>query len=297
MTVLALDVGGSTIRGSVRDAAGTTVAEHVVPTGDRDPGLGELHRVATRLRDAAPDLGAPLRAVGVGMPEYVDPDGRLTSHEVLDWTEQPRSLLADVAPIVAVDSDVRCSARAELTAGRPCDNLVVVSVGTGVSHAVIQAGRVIVGARGEAIGLGQLPVGEPRAGRRLSVEDVASGAGIARRYLERTQRRPDDGAREVVRLAEEGDADALVLLHEAGHALAHAIWAVVQILDPDRIVLTGGLGSAAGPLHSSLYDSYEALVQNRPGAASIEISHFGDRAGLVGAEILARQALEQEERR
>lgn len=297
MTVLALDVGGSTIRGAVRNAAGSTLAERVVATGDHDPELNALHRVARQLRDAAHDLGAPLRAVGVGMPEYVDPEGRLTSTDVLDWIEQPRSLLADVAPIVVVESDVRCAAHAELMGGGLVGDIVVVSIGTGISHAAVQNGRVIGGARGEAIGLGQLPAGDGRSSRRLSVEDIASGSGLARRYTERTERRIDDGARDVLRRAGAGDDEARTLVDEAGQALGYAAWVLVQILDPDRIVLTGGLGSSPSLLHDRLRSSYHGFTQDRPGAATIEISRFGDRAGLVGAEFVAWRALEDEERR
>src|SRR5690625_5046521 len=147
MTVLALDVGGSTIRGAVRTADGRVLAQQTLATGNGDPGLAALHRVARHLRDITfLETGRNLRAVGVGVPEYVNRQGQLTSADVLAWTRQPKDLLADIAPIVAVESDVRCAARAEQHISSESRDFVVVSVGTGISHAVVQHGRVVCGA-------------------------------------------------------------------------------------------------------------------------------------------------------
>ncbi len=294
MTVLARGVCGSTIRGVVRTADGRVLAEQRLATGDGDPELATLHRVARHLRDVAlREAGEDVRAVGVGIPEYVDPQGKLTSRDVLAWTSQPEDLLADIAPVIAVESDVRCAAWAEQRVSSEPSDFVVVSVGTGISHAVVRDGEVVRGARGEAIGLGQLPAGDPRAGLRPTIEEVASGAGLERQYRQRSGHSVDGGAREVVRLAGQGDADALDVLHDAGEALAYAAWVLVQVLDPARIVLTGGLGSADTPMHDRMRTAYADLTHNRPGAAAIQVSTLGDRAGLVGAEVVARGALKE----
>lgn len=302
MTILALDVGGSTIRGVVRDrAGGSEIASRVLPSTDGDPGLARLHTVARELSDVARDAGTSLQAVGVGMPEYVDREGWLTSADVLAWHQQPQDLLADVAPVVAVEADIRCAAIAELAARPETGDAVVISVGTGISHTAIHRGQVIRGARGEAIGLGQLraapPAAEgPRTEGPRTVEDLASGAGLVRRYRERTGHDVTDGAREIIALADDGDADALMVLGVAGDVLAYAVWTAVQLLDPDRVVLTGGLGSAPSHLHDRMHSTYADLTRSRPGAARIEISALGQRAGLVGAELVARRALEEERR-
>jgi len=294
MTVLALDVGGSTIRGVVRTAGGRVLAEQTLATGDGDLGLAALQRVARHLRDATfRQTGEGVRAVGVGVPEYVDQQGLLTSTDVLAWTRQPKDLLADIAPVVAVESDVRCAARAEQHVSPGAKDFVVVSVGTGISHAVVQHGKIVRGARGEAIGLGQLPAGDPRSGLRPTIEEVASGAGLVRQYEQRSGHAVADGAREVVGLAGRGDADALGVLHAAGEALAYAAWVLVQVLDPTRVILTGGLGSADTPMHDQMRTAYADLTRNRPGAATIQVSALGARAGLVGAEVVARRALEE----
>lgn len=295
MTTLALDVGGSTIRGVVSDDSGESLTAEVIQTGDRDPRLRTLRAVAERLSAAARKAGVPLRAIGVGMPEYVDPSGDLTSSLVLDWTEQPRSLLADLAPIVAVESDVRCAAMAEATESD--NDVVVLSVGTGIAHAAIHAGRLISGARGEAIGLGQLPVPALGGETPLRVEEVASGAGLTRRFHDRTGRSVPEGARGVVDLATRGDSVANALIEQAGHALAYAAWVAVQAFDPHRIVLTGGLGSASGPLHDVLIARYAEMTSDRPGAPPIRISRFGDRSGIIGAQIVARRTLRDQELR
>lgn len=295
MTILALDVGGTSIRGRVTNARGDTVAHRSIPNAPRDPGLSTLWSVASQLAREATGQGLPIRAIGLGMPEYVAPQGLLQSREVLDWDRQPYDMLKELAPVVAVDSDVRCAALAEDHAASPAETLVVISVGTGVSHAAVIAGEVLTGARGEAIGLGQVPLCPTRSDSSATVETIASGAGIAHRYCQRSGREVTDGAREVLDHAARGDRDARAIINDAGDALAYAAWVAVLLYDPSRLILTGGLGSAKTLLQDRMLTGYSVYSQRRPNSPPIEVSVHGDQAGIRGAELLARRALEKGE--
>jgi glucokinase len=299
VTVLALDIGGTTARGVLMSRDGQILARRTTPTGDRDPGLRATRRVAEHLAGLADDRGLTLTAVGAGFPEYVDPEGRLTAHEVLDWDRQPVELLADLAPTVVVESDVRCGALGELhrTGGTRRD-FVYISLGTGLSYTLVCGGTIHRGARGEAIALGELPVpAEADADRTETMESFASGTGLARRYTERTGRHLTDGARSVVALAAEGDRAAGSILTSAGLALGHVCSQLTSLLDPEAIVLGGGLGTCPGVLHDAMLASYTRATVRRPSPPPIVTSALGADAGLVGAGHLAWSVAGQRGRR
>ena len=184
---VAIDVGGTKLVGALLDASRL---RHRVerptpgPPGGADPGSQALRTLAAELADRAVQIGAaersdPVEAVGLGCCEYVDA-GRLTSTEVLAWTEQPADWLPAVFPgaTVVVESDVRCGLLAEhrLGAARDLDSAVFVSWGTGLSSAVLVDGRIWPGTRGRAIALGELP-----GPLGLNLEGFVSGAGMAAR--------------------------------------------------------------------------------------------------------------------
>ncbi|MGW5360541.1 ROK family protein [Actinopolymorpha pittospori] len=259
--VLALDIGGTKLAGGLVDAGGRIrfQVEHPTPrTSDDlgDPGLAGTLALAAHLRAAAAERGWQVRAVGAGFPEYVDASGRLTSREVLAWTEQPADLLGDPC---AIESDVRCGALAEwrLGAGAGLPGLFYVSIGTGLSSTLIADGQLVRGVRGEAIALGELPHVDG------NLEAYASGAGVAAR----------------------GGTDAL---ESAGNTLGTVLaGTIVPLLDPPLIVLGGGLGTAETPYWTALNEAYDQLTGRRPNPPPVVRAKLGSHAGLIGAALFA----------
>jgi glucokinase len=283
---VALDAGGSKIAGGLVTPAGEVSAERRVATeGD---GVEQAAALAHELAAAARAAGLEVAGVGAGFPEYVDPNGRLTSHEVLTWSAQPAELLAAAvsgAP-VRVESDVRCGALAEaaLGAGAGLDTVLYVTLGTGLSSALVLDGRPHAGHRGEAIALGELGAGIP--GWPGNLEDHCSGRGVCERYEALTGVRVGD-ARAVIALAAQGDDAATDILESGGASLGNAIGDLVAVLDPAAVVLGGGLGTAPGPLREGLDTAYAGRTGRRPSPPPLITARLGPRAGLVGAGLLA----------
>lgn len=297
MTVVALDVGGSMVRGGLIARDGTIITQNTRHTADRDPGLRTIHQMAEGLVSKAEADGHQVRAIGAGFPEYVDRAGQLSSHETLDWGTQPRQLLAGLAPEVTIDSDVRCGALGELYARTDVRDFAYVSIGTGVSYALVCGGVIRRGVRGEAIALGELPVGD--AGSNVesgSLEAYASGTGIARRYSDIAGKAVPNGARSVAALAEEGEPIAVAVLTSAGRALGRALAQLVALLDPGVLVLGGGLGTTEGIFRDAIQAEYAGRTARRPGAPPVETSVLGAAAGLIGAGHLAWSAASRNER-
>jgi glucokinase len=292
---LALDVGGTKVAGALigpdQAILDRRQAPSVAPDGRRDPDLATTCGIARTLADLARSREWAVTAVGAGFPEYVAA-GRLTSREVLAWTEQPGEVLAWAVPGVpiAVESDVRCGALAEATlgAGQGADSVFYVSWGTGLSSTFVLQGVPWTGAHGEALALGEWDR-DARSGIEgpRQLEAYASGRGIAARYAALTGRDEIVLARQVCTAADDGDSAARTILDSAGQAVGHALRAIIDVLDPAVIVLGGGLGtSASRPVASSLAALAELPLRHRP---LVRRAQLGPDSGLLGAALAARK--------
>lgn len=281
-----LDVGGTKIAGGlVRFPAGEVVARRRVPThADRDPVavLADAVGLAGELAAGVP-AGGRLLGVGLGVPELVDPTGRITSGASIDWrgidlTER----FAAVGPVRA-EADVRAAALAEARfgAGRPYRLFAYVSIGTGISYSLVQDGRPFAGARGNALVLASSPVSVlcPGCGTwvRTILEEFAGGPGLARR-ADRSR------AEDVLAAAAADDPDAARVVQEAGEAVGAAVGWLVNVLDPEAVVVGGGLGLAGGLYWESLVDSTRRHVWAEAARGlPIVPAGLGTDAGVVGA--------------
>jgi glucokinase len=246
-----IDVGGTkTMAGLVDVSARTVVRTLRWPTPVAEGGRAVLERCVEAAAELAPG-GAP---VGVGLCEYVDRDGRQVGAQTIDWRGLDLAeVFAAVGPAV-LESDVRAAARAEAVAGAGRGHRIVlyVGVGTGISHCLLHDGRPYLGAHGFAITTGAPPV-----------EQLASGPALARRAGLAS-------AHEV--LASPAHA---ALVHDAASALGLAVAALVNALDPDVVVIGGGLGRA---------DAYRELVVDsaRPAIDLPESRELGMLCAALG---------------
>ena len=291
--IIGLDVGGTKVAGGLVTDADEIVARRersAVVDGLRDPGLAVTRLVAEELADAARERGLQVIGISAGFPEYVDPAGWLRSHEVLAWTTQPRDLLADIAPC-SVDSDVRCAALGEGVRGvaRGLASFAFVTVGTGLSYALVEDGQVRRGVRGEAIAFGELEVSrDVDASTTRSLERYASGRAIHERYVRQTGTEAHDAA-DVFRLAAAGDLTARSIVDTAAGAIGAALATLVRILDPGAIVVGGGVSSSGEPWRSALQGSYLAKASARPDAPPVLWATLGSDAGIIGSAIAHRR--------
>lgn len=276
-----IDVGGTKIAGALIAADGTISHERSIPTprtpDGADPGATATTALIRDLLQQADDAGLSVGAVGLGVPEYVNRSGEITSSEVLAWGADDLTETNSLVRLV-IDSDVRCAARAELRFGhgRDVTSFVFVSIGTGISHTFVMNDQVWAGYRGEAIALGELPVHPANALRPsapLTVEQQAAGLAIELALS-------SDSSAEVV---------AVDIGARAGHIVGSAIVSTIELFDPELIVLGGGLGTSTGPFTEALISRAGELLERRPDAPSIRQSHLGSGAGLLGAGLLAHE--------
>src|ERR1700730_14892606 len=291
---IGLDIGGTkTAAGIVLWPTGEILHRTVNPTSPQRGGealLEDILELAKRLNQKAQEEGIKIAAVGAGVAELVDCDGNVTSSCTIAWRGQPvQAKLSTIAP-ARVESDVRAAAIAEalISAGRGKRLFVYITVGTGISSCLMQNGQPLKGAHGNAITMASSPLSTvcTHCGARLRpvLEEYASGPAIARRFAQARNGEPPETCEEVFRAASHGDKKAIEILTSAGEALGVSAAFLVNVLDPEMIVVGGGLGTAGG-LYGDAFERScrEHIFADNSRGLPIVTATLGVDAGLVGA--------------
>jgi len=289
--VLGIDVGGTKIAAGVVDpASGEILRRETIATESARGGdavLADTLKLAQRLIETA---DRRVERIGVGVPQLVDNAGRIRSAYNFDWTELPvRERLSALAPAL-VESDVRAAARAEARfgAGKGRRLFAYVTIGTGISYCLVIEGRPHAGANGFAIHFASSALHVPCAAcghiNAPVAEEMASGPAIAAAYARRTGRSLDTAA--LLTEAASGDAIARDIVTAAAWQLGPLVALIVNMLDPEAIVLGGGLGLAAGLYREELIASVRAHIWAEPCRhLPILPAALGVDAGLIGAAL------------
>jgi len=299
--VLAVDVGGTTVKGALVDLSGRPLHEVTAATfpAAATPVADVVTAVLTELARLADRSGRPVVGAGVVTPGIVDEStGRVGFAANLGWRDfDLRGHLEQrLAVPVVVGHDVRAAGAAEalLGAARGSRDLAFVALGTGIAAALVTSGAVVTGAGCAAGEIGHMPVYPD--GRRCPcgqvgcLEVYASGAAVARRYAELGG--PAGGTAEDVVAALGADAAAEQAWDEAVRALALASCTLTLALDPAYIVLGGGLARAGERLLAPLRHQLAGLLAWRP-PPPLAASQLGQAAGRVGAAMLVLRSAGQ----
>ncbi|GAA3479448.1 ROK family protein [Streptomyces yanii] len=294
-TTIALDIGGTYIKGGIAGPDGTLRDSERWSTGaERGPDAALDTVVA-----AAAELAARYRpaAAGFAVPGIVDEaSGVSVLAASLDWRRLPcHDRFAEALGIpVAIGHDVRAGglAEARLGAGRGSRNFLFGPVGTGIAAALMVDERALAGSHAMAGELGHLPTrsGDEACpcGSRGCLDTVASAAAVARRYTAATGE-PGVTAKDVgERVA--ACQTTVAVWQAAIEALADGLATAITLLDPERIVIDGGLARAGepyfGPLRTAVAE--RLAFQTAPEIVPAELGH---QAGCQGAALLAGDLL------
>lgn len=271
---------------------GQVVARLVIPTRPHREArevLQDTLDLASGLIREAESTGRTVEGIGAGVAELVNGDGEITSAHTLPWRGLPvRQTLSQLAPAV-VEADVRVAALGEAMygAGRGYESFVYITVGTGISYSLVLEGQPYAGAHGNALLLASGATSHtcPHCGERstMVLEDYASGPAIARRYAATAGGDRVTGE-DVIRAANAGDPIAIGIAANAGTALGVAVGFLVNVLDPQAVVVGGGLGSCGGHYWQSFVESTRAHVWAETSRGiPIVMGDLGLDAGIVGA--------------
>ena len=297
--VIGVDLGGTKILSGLIGRDGRIERRYEIPTP-----LDSQESVLEGLDAAVEELlGDEVAALGFGIPSTIDQRRGVAVGSVnvplADLPFRHRMHERFRLP-VGIDNDANAAAIAEwkVGAGAGTDDMVMLTLGTGVGGGVISGGRPMRGSVGAAAELGHMVIdydGPPCQGvctGRGHLEALASGSAAS--IAAQRAFGPAVDAHRLVRLANDHDSTALAILTEIGWKLGAAIGSLVNIFDPELVVIGGGFGAAAqdyllGPAREIMVR--EALEPGRH-TVSIVSAELGSSAGLIGAGFVAFEALD-----
>ncbi|MFZ5924334.1 MAG: ROK family protein [Bacillota bacterium] len=307
---IGVDLGGTNVVVGATRGNGRVVRLLKAPTGLSKSPTDVVGGIAALISRLITDLGLErglLTGVGVGVPGLVDAENGIVrrSPNFVGWEDVPLSAMLEeriCAPVV-IDHDVRMITRGEWAwgAGRGARNFICVTLGTGIGMGIVADGRIYAGAHGNAGELGHVTadLSGPRCGcgNLGCVEKLCAGPAIA----EIARKRIEEGAESAVsqlqdgranhidaetvfRAAKLGDAIATSIIDTVCELLGSVIAGAVLMLDPERVIVGGGIADAG----DVLFDRLRAVVARR--AYSYRLNNvtivpwaLGDKAGVLGA--------------
>lgn len=304
--VVGVDLGAATLRLVLVNLLGQRRAERVFPLVPQPPDP-LLSWVVDAVRSLLTDCRVPHEAVlGVGVALHGMVDSRTGKSRFaphFGWRDVPvADLLRQALGLpVAVDNDARMAALAEhlLGSARRADPLLVVNVGEGLGAGLLVHGRLVRGSGDAAGEIGHVTVDPAgpvcRCGKRGCLEALSSGYAIARRAQEQVEqgahapvlrglleRHGRLTARLVHQAAEEGDPTAREVFQDAGHYLGVGLATAVHLLNPARVVLTGGVLQAARWILPAANEALRSRVL--PGLfLQVEVGQLDAMAAATGA--------------
>lgn len=285
-TYLGIDLGGTSVKLGICDARGSVLARSSIPTSVERGSDDAIARIAAAAQTLIGAVGS-VASLGVGAPGELDIERRhlVRANHFSGWSRVPLAeRVGDVLGVPsALENDANCAAWGEFRAGAGVGtrSLACFTLGTGVGGGVIIDGNLWSGASGAAASFGHIaidPTGpQCRCGQRGCVEQYASATSLANRYGR-------GSAQDAFDAAARGDADAIAAVEWSCDGLAAGVANVVHIVQPDVVVLAGGMAAAG----NALRDRVHAGVARRVRAAwlehvRIECSALGADAGWIGA--------------
>ncbi|MFZ5825311.1 MAG: ROK family protein [Bacillota bacterium] len=288
-----IDLGGTKLSGALVDRQGRILRSARAPTpakGGPQAVFTAIRRLISSLIDQAGDH--EVLGIGLGICGPVDAAAGLSIQSPnLGWAQTPvLEHFRSFGLPLAMENDVRCHAIGELHfgAGRGVRNFILIALGTGIGSGIVLDGRLYGGPKGVAGEIGHIVLepGGPLCGcgKQGCFEAIASGVAIGRRANEAGL---GATARELFELAAAGNGQALRLVDQVAYDLGRGISTYINLMNPQRVILGGGVARAGALLFDPLrrYTEQETMPCIR---STYEIlpAELGDEAGVVGAAAL-----------
>ncbi len=306
--MIGIDLGGTDIKAGLVDAQLNITAQVTLPTQAATGPDGVVERIVAIIEELRGLPQATAAAVGIGTPGPLSPTRGIVyrSANLPGWRDVPLrdNVARRVGMPVTIDNDANVAAYGEYRADPEIRNLVLLTLGTGVGAGAVVDGRILHGQHENASEWGHMivhPGGIPcKCGQRGCLEMYASASNIAKRTAQQIRAGaesslddPDSiSGRDVADAAKSGDALANKVWDEACHALAIACINIQHALNPQRVLLGGGMGNAGEFLLDAVRRHYRAMHWNLcDDLPEIRLAILGNNAGIIGAAAMARDLI------
>lgn len=293
MIRIGIDLGGTAVKTGLFTEDGTIVGRTEFPTHKADGRAALLLDIADHVRALAAEHDVALSdcAAGIGVPGPVAEDGyteaipNLGIHDCYFGREL--SALLGIPVRILNDANAAALGESWLGAGRGAKSMICVTLGTGVGSGIVLNGQVLGGAHGLGGEIGHMFVNPDETipcgcGATGCLDQVASANGVAR-YARTRFHLPYTTAKEVCDAAKAGDPQAEAALRYCMSFLGKALCAVGYTVDPELVVIGGGLSKAGPYLLDIIYDAYKDLPKLTAKRMAFRLAELGNDAGMTGA--------------
>lgn len=309
--VVALDIGGTKLNAGLVDATGEVVRRQRRPTPAADGGQAVYEAVEALIAELVAEAPGPIAAIGVGSPGHIDfASGTVAwcTPNLPGWSGMALTtrLQARFGVPAVADNDANAALYGEIWQGgaKGCQHALLLTLGTGVGGGILSHGQMIRGHRGGGAELGHIIIaidGRPcNCGQHGCLESYASGSAIGAMARERLR---GGGPSAMIDLAgsveavtahhvfdafRSGDGEAAAVMADLADHLAVGIVTLVNIFQPERLLIGGGVASQGESLMALLRTAVRRRFCNAPLADDLLVlAELGEEAGLIGAAGLA----------
>ena len=308
--VFGVDIGGTTVKLGLFDVEGELLEKWEIPTRTEDSGSAILPDIAKSVTEKISEkqiARADVAGVGVGGPGPVDGEGVIHKAVNLGWgvfsIKETLEKIIDLPVMAGNDANVAALGEMWKGGGQGSRDLVVVTLGTGVGGGIISDGRVLTGAVGAGGEIGHIHVNDSETercncGNQGCLEQYASATGITRlagRKLAQSSqesllRQGEISAKTVFDAVKQKDALAMEVAKEFGKYLGDGLSVIAGVVNPDTIVLGGGVSKAGEVLIDYIRPHYEKNVFHGSRNTKFVLATLGNDAGIYGAAKLVLDA-------
>ena len=317
--VVGVDMGGTKILAAVIDAKGEIVQQAKRATKPKKGPEEVIERITRCIREAIDGAelnSSQIRAIGIGSPGPLDPEtGVIIFAPNLGWSNVPlkAKLEANLSIPTFVDNDVNVGTLGEYAfgAGQGVKNLVGIFVGTGIGGGIIldgklfhgvnktagEVGHMIVEAKGPRCGCGNFGCLEAVASRTAITRDLQKAILKKGKKSKLTELNGGNldliRSKAIARAVKQGDKPTIKVVQRAAKYLGISVASIVHFLNPEMVVLGGGVVEAMGDslLDPIRHAAAEYALPTTMDGVQIVAATLGDNAGVIGASVLARERL------
>lgn len=298
-----VDVGGTTVKLGIFNTNGDLLEKWEIPTVTEDGGKQILPDVAASILDKMKErdiLREEVEGVGIGAPGPIDSEGTVYGAVNLGWgTFSVKNELQSLLNIrVEAGNDANVAALGEMWkgGGQGYDNLVAVTLGTGVGGGIIVEGKILAGANGAGGEIGHIHVEDKEVepcncGNCGCLEQYTSATGVVRLTKRRLQssdmpsilRDKSITAKDVWDAVKAGDPLAVQVAEEFGQYLGKTLASIAGVVNPEIFVIGGGVSKAGSVLLDYIQKNYIKYVFRGSRGALFALATLGNDAGIYGA--------------
>lgn len=314
--ILGIDIGGTAVKIGFIHEDGGIHYKWEIPTNVENEGASIATDVWLSVEEKLNTLNIQkekLQGIGIGAPGFIDEETGLVYKAVnigwenFDLANQFREL-AHLPVYVANDANIAALGENWIGAGNQANNLIAVTLGTGVGGGIIANGSMISGENGTAGEIGHITVDpeghDCNCGRKGCLETITSATGIVRQGMTLIKEHPeselaayyhkheDISAKDIFDLANQGDELCKQVIHHTADVLGLAIANIAIVINPSKILIGGGVSQAGEDFISQIEKQFKKYALPRVSdICEFKIAELGNDAGIIGAAYLVKEKL------